>query len=145
MSSITHNINRGLYFISFPCPPKIKQLKLFLKKAQRAPRKIFRDCWSVIFMPVTWTWTLTSCPENCIANYTWIVDTSTRLKNYIWSSDPELQAKTGQTDSNALAVMGKSQIKIQVQITNHWQKWFKSKPQIKNHLITNNQIKFKSF
>jgi len=36
--------------------------------------------------------------------------------------------------------MGKSQIKSQVQITNHWQKWFKWKPQIKNQ-ITNNQIK----
>jgi len=33
-------------------------------------------------------------------------------------------------------VMGKSQIKSQVQITNHLQKIFKSKPQIKNQ-ITN--------
>jgi len=41
------------------------------------------------------------------------------------------------------SVMGKSQLKSQVQITNHWQKWFKSKPQIKNQ-ITNNQIKSKS-
>jgi len=41
-------------------------------------------------------------------------------------------------------VMGKSQIKSQVQITNHWQKWFKWKRQIKNQ-ITNNQIKSKSF
>ena len=36
--------------------------------------------------------------------------------------------------------MGKSQIKSQVQITNHLQKLFKSTPQIKNQ-ITNNQIK----
>jgi len=40
--------------------------------------------------------------------------------------------------------MGKSEIKSQVQITNHLQKWFKSKPQIKNQ-ITNNQNKSKSF
>ena len=40
--------------------------------------------------------------------------------------------------------MGKSQIKSQVQITNHLQKLFKSTPQIKNQ-ITNNQIKSKSF
>jgi len=40
--------------------------------------------------------------------------------------------------------MGKSQIKLQVQITNHLQKWFKSIPQIKNK-ITNNQVKSKSF
>jgi len=31
--------------------------------------------------------------------------------------------------------MGKSQIKSQVQITNHWQKWFKSKPQITNQIL----------
>jgi len=43
-----------------------------------------------------------------------------------------------------LPVMGKSQIKSQVQITNRLQKWFKSKPQIKNQ-STNNQIKSKSF
>jgi len=40
--------------------------------------------------------------------------------------------------------MGKSQIKSQVQITNHLQKWFKSKPQVKNQ-ITNNQIKSNHF
>jgi len=40
--------------------------------------------------------------------------------------------------------MGKSQIKSEVQITNHLQKLFKSKPQIKNQ-ITNYQIKSKSF
>jgi len=43
-----------------------------------------------------------------------------------------------------VTVMGKSQIKSQVQITNHLQKLFKSKPQIRNQ-ITNNQIKSKSF
>jgi len=38
--------------------------------------------------------------------------------------------------SDSPAVMGKSQVKSQVQIANHWQKWFKWKPQIKNQ-ITN--------
>jgi len=36
--------------------------------------------------------------------------------------------------------MGKSQIKSQVQITNHLQKLFKSKPQIKNQITNTNQI-----